>query len=126
MVVELVWRCPPSFLPVSGGSSSSSREPWDIARFGRTVAFFNEDLSSPGRILQAVLTAPLKVLSQLMPGGSGGSSGGQVRDLSGSSKKAAVEELRSRQRLGVQGTGTLCSHCCCVCAYALAVAQQDL
>lgn len=51
--------------------TTGSREPWDIARFGRTVAFFNEGLSSPGRALQTVLTAPLKALASLVSGGSG-------------------------------------------------------
>lgn len=49
-------------------AAAGGRESWDLARFGRTVAFFNEDLSSPGRVLQTVLTAPFKALAQLVAG----------------------------------------------------------
>lgn len=62
---------PPPSLPPGG------REPWDLARFGRTVAFFNDDLSSPGRVLQTLLTAPVKALVNLVAG-----SEAPVRDFS--------------------------------------------
>lgn len=57
-------------------ASAGGREPWDLARFGRTVAFFNEDMSTPGRALQTVLTAPFRALVQLVAG-----SGSTVRLL---------------------------------------------
>jgi hypothetical protein len=39
-----------------------------VARFGRTVAFFNDDMSTPAKALQTILTAPIKALVQLVAG----------------------------------------------------------
>jgi hypothetical protein len=57
------WGSLQIFLSTTGG-----REPWDLARFGRTVAFFNEDMSSPAKALTTVLTAPLKALVKMIAG----------------------------------------------------------
>ncbi|WIA33798.1 hypothetical protein OEZ86_006910 [Tetradesmus obliquus] len=56
----------------SNGESSGGRQPWDIGRFAKTVAFFNEP-PSPQQLLQALLSVPAKALSGLMQGGSSSS-----------------------------------------------------
>lgn len=61
-------RTPPEQHLVSNHPNTGGREPWDLARFGRTVAFFNEDMSSPAKALTTLLTAPLKALVKMVAG----------------------------------------------------------
>eukprot|EP00879_Flechtneria_rotunda_P004268 GHRR01004517.1.p1 GENE.GHRR01004517.1~~GHRR01004517.1.p1 ORF type:complete len:573 (+),score=177.05 GHRR01004517.1:347-2065(+) len=43
------------------------RQPWDIGRFARTVAFFNDLPGTPQQFLAALLSAPGKAVAQFLP-----------------------------------------------------------
>ena len=47
------------------GVLAGGRQPWDIARFTRTVMFFNE-MPSPGQMLTSFLEQPLKLFRSIM------------------------------------------------------------
>ncbi|KAF6258399.1 complex I intermediate-associated protein 30-domain-containing protein [Scenedesmus sp. NREL 46B-D3] len=81
-------------LGVSGG-----RQPWDVGRFAKTVAFFNEP-PSPQQLLEALLSAPAKALAGLMPGGSSSGSGSaQQVGATGGVGKRVVQQLLAQGRV---------------------------
>jgi hypothetical protein len=64
-------------------SFAGGRQPWDIGRFAKTVAFFNEP-PSPQQLLEALMSAPAKALAGLMgQGGSSSSSGSSAPQVGG-------------------------------------------
>ncbi|KAF8060080.1 NAGS2 [Scenedesmus sp. PABB004] len=52
----------------AGGENAGGREPWDLGRFARTVAFFNDLPTSPPALVGALLAAPLKALAGALRG----------------------------------------------------------
>lgn len=92
-----------------GDTGSSGRQSWDVARFGRTVGFFNEGLSSPGRILQTLLSAPIKALTGLVAGSSSGGTAqagsAAIITLSGTPSSAAQAQAEHNVVLVTGATG---------------------
>jgi uncharacterized protein YbjT (DUF2867 family) len=89
----------------ASGSEKGGREPWDLRRFGRTVAFFNEDMSSPAKALTTILTAPLKALGNMVAGSGApaGSSSAAVITLVPAAAGAAAAAQDSHKVIMVTG-----------------------
>jgi hypothetical protein len=85
--------------------TAGGRQPWDIGRFAKTVAFFNEP-PSPQQLLEALMSAPAKALAGFMGQGGSTSSGSSAPQVRQFCLKRVAEHVTGMQRSTSQGTCT--------------------